>query len=208
MYQKYLKRMLDFVLSMLSIIILLPVMLIVALLVKVNLGSPIIFTQQRPGLHGKIFTLYKFISMKNDVDHNGELLPNEQRLTQFGKVLRSTSLDELPELINILKGDMSIIGPRPLLPEYLERYNDEQKKRHNVRPGLSSISAVTGRASLSWDNKLEKDVWYVNHVSFLLDCKIIMKTFLTVLKRENISSNRDKFIGASQGEIIEKIEIK
>jgi len=198
MYQKYLKRLLDFVLSLLSIIILLPVMLIVALLVKINLGSPVIFTQQRPGLYGKIFTLYKFRSMKNDVGHNGELLPNEQRLTKFGKVLRSTSLDELPELINILKGDMSIIGPRPLLPEYLERYNDEQKKRHNVRPGLSSISAVTGRASLSWDDNFINDVWYVEHISFLLDCKIIIKTVLIVMKRKNVSSDRGKFTGSTQ----------
>lgn len=198
MYQKYLKRMLDFVLSMLSIIILLPVMLIVALLVKINLGSPVIFSQQRPGLHGKIFTLYKFRSMKNDVDHNGVFLPNEQRLTKFGKLLRSTSLDELPELINVLKGDMSIIGPRPLLSEYLERYNDEQKKRHNIRPGLSSISAVTGRASLSWEDNFVNDVWYVEHISFLLDCKIIFKTFFIVIKRKNISSDRGKFTGSKQ----------
>lgn len=198
MYKKYLKRMLDFVLSLFSIIILLPVMLIVALLVKINLGSPIIFKQQRPGLHEKIFTLYKFRSMKNDVNQNGELLPNKQRLTEFGKILRSTSLDELPELINILKGDMSIIGPRPLLVEYLKRYNDEQKRRHNIKPGLSSLSGVAGRASLSWEDNFANDVWYVDHVSFVLDCKIVVKTILTVIKRKNISSDRGEFYGSTQ----------
>lgn len=195
MYQKFIKRLLDIVFSSIGLILLSPIMLVVAILVKINLGSPIIFKQERAGLHGKVFTLYKFRSMTNDVDERGELLPKEKRLTRFGKILRSTSLDELPELINILKGDMSLIGPRPLLTEYLPRYNEEQKKRHNVRPGLTSITAVNGRASLSWEERLEMDVWYVHNVNFLLDCKILFKTFITVFKRENINGDRGKFMG-------------
>lgn len=195
MYRKFIKRFLDIVLSLIAIIILSPIMLIVALLVRIKLGSPIIFTQRRAGLHGKVFTVYKFRSMTNEVNENGELLSNKKRLTKFGKALRSTSLDELPELFNIFKGDMSIIGPRPLLEEYLTRYNEEQMKRHNMRPGLTSLTAVNGRASLSWKDRLEMDVWYVQNVSFLLDCKIIFKTIITVFKRENISSNRGKFTG-------------
>lgn len=195
MYRNYFKRLLDITLSFLAIFILSPIMLIVALLVKTRLGSPVIFTQRRAGLHGKIFTVYKFRSMTNETDENDELLPNEQRLTKFGKLLRSTSLDELPELFNILKGDMSIIGPRPLLEEYLPRYSKEQMKRHNVRPGLTSYTAVNGRATLSWEDRLSMDVWYVNNVNFLLDIKIILKTLVTVFKRENISSNRGKFMG-------------
>jgi len=175
-------------------------MLIVALLVRVKMGSPIIFTQRRAGLHGRVFTLYKFRSMTNKKDENGELLPNDQRLTKFGRLLRSTSLDELPELFNILKGDMSIIGPRPLLEEYLPMYSDEQMKRHNMRPGLTSLTAVNGRASLSWEARLEMDVWYIYNASFLLDCKIILKTVVTVFKRENISSDRGKFTGNKESE--------
>ena len=172
-------------------------MLLVALFVRVNLGSPVIFTQERAGLNGEIFKLYKFRSMTNEVDEHGNLLPNNKRLTKFGKILRSTSMDELPELFNILKGDMSFVGPRPLLTEYLPRYSDEQKKRHNVRPGLTSLTAVNGRASLSWDERLKMDVWYVRNLSFLLDFKIIIKTFITVFKRENISGDRGKFMGSS-----------
>uniref|UniRef100_A0A0M0KGE2 Sugar transferase n=2 Tax=Halalkalibacterium halodurans TaxID=86665 RepID=A0A0M0KGE2_ALKHA len=196
MYKKYFKRLIDLVVSFIGLIILSPIMLIVALLVKVNLGSPVIFKQERPGLNGEIFTLYKFRSMTNAVDENGELLPNKVRLTKFGKLLRSTSLDELPELYNILKGDMSLIGPRPLLPEYLERYNEEQKRRHDVRPGLTSLSAANGRASLSWDETLAMDVYYVDNVNFLMDCKIILKTIIAVVKRKNISSDRGKFMGS------------
>jgi lipopolysaccharide/colanic/teichoic acid biosynthesis glycosyltransferase len=198
MYQKYFKRMLDLVLSLIALVLLSPVMLIVSILVKINLGSPVIFKQERPGLNGKIFTLYKFRSMKNEVDKNGVLLPNEKRITPFGRRLRSTSLDELPELINIIKGDMSIIGPRPLLTEYLAYYTEEQSRRHNVRPGLTGVSAISGRASLSWDEQLEKDVWYVDNISFLLDLKIIFKTFITVFKRENITSDRGKFSDAKK----------
>ncbi|WP_368652903.1 sugar transferase [Ornithinibacillus sp. 4-3] len=204
MYRKYVKRLIDIILSLTAIILLSPIMLIVYILVKVNLGSPAIFTQRRAGLYGEVFTLYKFRSMTNETDEQGELLPNKMRLTKFGKVLRSTSLDELPELFNILKGDMSIIGPRPLLEEYLPRYNERQMKRHNVRPGLTSYTAVNGRATLSWEERLEKDVWYVKNVSFWLDCKIIFKTILTVLKRENISSDRGKFMGNNVGKINDK----
>ena len=190
--------MLDLVLSLIALVLLSPIMLIMSILVKINLGSPVIFKQERPGLNGKIFTLYKFRSMKNEVDKNGVLLPNEKRITPFGRRLRSTSLDELPELINIIKGDMSIIGPRPLLTEYLAYYTEEQSRRHNVRPGLTGVSAISGRASLSWDEQLEKDVWYVDNISFLLDLKIIFKTFITVFKRENITSDRGKFSDAKK----------
>lgn len=198
MYRRYVKRFLDIIVSLASIIVLSPIMLVIAVLVRINLGSPIIFTQKRAGLHGKVFTLYKFRSMTNEVDEQGELLSNKQRLTRFGKMLRSTSMDELPELFNILMGDMSLIGPRPLLEEYLPRYNDEQMKRHSVRPGLTSLTAVNGRASLSWDERLSMDVWYVKNVSVFLDCKILIKTIVTVFKRENISSNRGKFMGSSK----------
>lgn len=195
MYGNFLKRLIDIILSLLGIIVTAPIMIVVAILVFTKLGRPILFKQERPGLNGEIFNLYKFRSMKNDKDENGEFLPNELRLTKFGKLLRSTSMDELPELFNILKGDMSVIGPRPLLTTYLSLYSEEQKKRHNVRPGLSGITAVNGRASLSWEDKLAMDVWYVENVSFTLDIKIILKTILTVLKRKNISSNRGKFKG-------------
>ncbi|WP_066190732.1 sugar transferase [Gracilibacillus timonensis] len=195
MYNKIFKRIFDIIASAILIVILVPFMLIISLLVRINLGSPFIFTQERVGLNGAIFKLYKFRSMTNAVDNKGNLLPNNKRLTKFGKVLRSTSMDELPELINILKGNMSFIGPRPLLVEYLPRYNDEQKKRHNVRPGLTSLTAVNGRASLSWDEKLKMDVWYVKNINFLLDIKILLKTVVTVFKRENINSNRGKFMG-------------
>src|SRR5699024_448991 len=198
LYRRYVKRFLDIIVSLASIIVLSPIMLVIAVLVRINLGSPIIFTQKRAGLHGKVFTLYKFRSMTNEVDEQGELLSNKQRLTRFGKMLRSTSMDELPELFNILMGDMSLIGPRPLLEEYLPRYNDEQMKRHSVRPGLTSLTAVNGRASLSWDERLSMDVWYVKNVSVFLDCKILIKTIVTVFKRENISSNRGKFMGSSK----------
>lgn len=195
MYQKYIKRILDFIFSLILIIVLSPLLLIIALIVRINLGSPIIFKQERTGLHGKTFTIYKFRSMTDERDENGELLDNELRMTRFSRIFRSTSLDELPELFNILKGDMSFIGPRPLLTEYNELYNKEQKKRHNVRPGLTSYTAVNGRSTLSWEHRFELDTWYVNNVSFLLDLKILFKTFIVVLKRENTTSDRGKFQG-------------
>lgn len=192
---KYIKRLLDIIFSLLFIIILSPLLLFISIIVRINLGSPIIFTQERTGLHGETFTIYKFRSMTDKRDEYGELLDNELRLTKFSKIFRSTSLDELPELFNILKGDMSFIGPRPLLTEYNELYNDEQKKRHNVRPGLTSYTAVNGRSTLSWEQRFEMDTWYVNNMSFFLDFKILLKTFIVVFKRENTTSDRGKFQG-------------
>lgn len=188
MYAKYIKRLLDFVLALIAIIILSPVLLITAILVRIKLGTPVIFKQERPGLNEKIFTLYKFRTMTDQRDENGNLLSDEIRLTKFGKTLRSTSLDELPELFNILKGDMSIVGPRPLLVIYLSRYNDEQKHRHDVRPGLTGYAQAYGRNGLTWEDKFKLDVEYTSKVSFLLDVKIIFKTIKVVLFREGISS--------------------
>lgn len=198
MYNKFFKRFFDIIFSLVAIIVLFPIMIVVAFFVRIKLGKPIIFKQKRAGLYGEIFTLYKFRSMTNATDKNGDYLPNNQRMTTFGKLLRSTSLDELPELFNILKGDMSFIGPRPLLIEYLPRYSNEQMKRHNMRPGLTGLTAVSGRTSLSWKRSLEIDVWYVSNSSFILDLKIIFKTIVTVFKRENISSNRGKFMGTEE----------
>lgn len=190
MYAKYIKRFLDFILSLIAIIILSPVLLIVAILVRIKLGSPIIFKQERPGLHEKIFTLYKFRTMTDAKDKEGNLLPDDIRLTKFGKLLRSTSLDELPELFNILKGDMSIVGPRPLLVKYLPLYNEQQKHRHDVRPGFTGWAQCNGRNAISWEDKFKLDIYYIRHISFLLDIKIILKTVKTVLLREGISSDK------------------
>lgn len=189
MYAKYIKRWLDFILSLLAIIILSPILLIVAFLVRVKLGSPIIFKQKRPGLHERIFTLYKFRTMTDEKDKDGNLLPDDQRLTKFGKLLRSTSLDELPELFNILKGDMSIVGPRPLLVKYLPLYNGHQKHRHDVRPGFTGWAQCNGRNAISWEEKFDFDVYYVKHVTFRLDLNIIFKTIKIVFLREGISSD-------------------
>ena len=189
MYRKYIKRLLDFILSLFAIIILSPVLLIVALLVRIKLGSPVIFKQKRPGLNEKIFTLYKFRTMTDAKDEHGNLLPDEIRLTKFGKLLRSTSLDELPELFNILKGDMSIVGPRPLLVNYLPFYSDVEKHRHDVRPGLTGWAQVNGRNFLNWDYRLKKDVEYVNNISFLFDIKIIVNTVLIGLKKSDIATD-------------------
>lgn len=189
MYAKYIKRILDFILSLLAIIVLSPILLIVAILVRTKLGSPIIFKQQRPGKDEKIFTLFKFRTMTDEKDENGKLLSDDVRLTKFGKLLRSTSLDELPELFNILKGDMSIVGPRPLLVKYLPLYNDEQKHRHDVCPGFTGYAQVNGRNALSWEDKFKLDVEYANSISFLLDIKIVLKTIKVVLCREGITSD-------------------
>lgn len=188
-YRRFFKRPMDFVLSLMAIIVLSPVLLVVALLVRTKLGSPVIFKQKRPGLNEKIFTLYKFRTMTDERDDNGELLPDSVRLTKFGKFLRSTSLDELPELFNILTGDMSIIGPRPLLVQYLPLYNEHQKRRHDVRPGLSGWAQVNGRNAISWEDKFNLDVEYVNNVSFIGDWKIIFLTFKKVFVREGINSD-------------------
>lgn len=199
MYRKYIKRFLDILLSAAGIVALSPVLLVVGILVRVKLGSPVLFTQQRPGKNEKIFKLYKFRSMTDERDEEGNLLPDEVRLTSFGKKLRSTSLDELPELFNILKGDMSIIGPRPLLIKYLPLYNETQKHRHDVRPGLTGLAQIHGRNAITWEKKFEYDVEYVNHLSFALDAGIFFGTVRAVLKREGISSESDATMEAFTG---------
>lgn len=186
MYKKYVKRILDFTLSLLALVVLSPILLIVYILVRVKLGKPAIFKQQRPGLNEKIFTLYKFRTMTDEKDENGELLPDEKRLTKFGKILRSTSLDELPELINILKGDMSIVGPRPLAVKYLPYYNEEERKRHTVRPGLTGLAQVNGRNALGWEERFKLDGQYVEKMSIFADIKIILQTVVKVLKKQDI----------------------
>lgn len=189
LYEKYIKRPQDLCCAVLALVVLSPVLAITALLVKIKLGSPVIFKQERPGLNGQIFEMYKFRTMTDGRDKNGELLPDEQRLTSFGKMLRSTSLDELPELINIIKGDLSVVGPRALLVRYLPRYNEEQARRHEVRPGLTGLAQIHGRNAISWDEKFKWDVQYVDHVSFLGDWKIIFDTIKVVLKRDGINSD-------------------
>lgn len=186
-YDRYIKRIIDFLLSLIAVIILSPVMLVITILVAIKLGRPVLFKQQRPGLDEKIFTMYKFRTMTDERDENGELLPDEVRLTRFGKRLRATSLDELPELFNILKGDMAIVGPRPLLVSYLPLYNDFQKQRHFVKPGITGYAQVNGRNAINWSKKFEMDIYYVKNVSLILDLKIIFKTAKVVIKRENIN---------------------
>ena len=186
-YRKYVKRLLDIFISLVSIVILSPVLLILVLLVRSKLGSPVLFHQDRPWLNGKIFHLYKFRSMTDERDENGELLPDEKRLTDFGKKLRSTSLDELPELFSILKGDMSLVGPRPLLVQYLPLYNERQRHRHDVRPGLTGWAQVNGRNTLTWQDKFEYDVEYTEKYCFSMDLRIIFMTFRGVIKREGIN---------------------
>ncbi|MBQ9890346.1 MAG: sugar transferase [Firmicutes bacterium] len=187
-YEKYIKRPQDFVCASLALIVLSPVILVTAVLVKKKLGSPVIFKQDRPGLNGKTFRLYKFRTMIDAYDENGVPLPDEERLPRFGQKLRSTSLDELPELLNIWKGDMSVVGPRPLLARYLSRYNEFQARRHEVRPGFTGLAQIHGRNAISWDEKFAWDVKYVDNVTFLGDWKIIFGTVKTVLKRDGISA--------------------
>lgn len=189
MYAKCLKRVIDFCLSLIALIVLSPILLILVIVTAVAMKGNPFFTQQRPGKNEKIFKLIKFRTMTNEKDENGELLPDDVRLNKFGKLLRSTSLDELPELINILKGDMSIVGPRPLLVRYLPRYNDEQRRRHNVRPGLTGNAQANGRNAISWDEKFKLDIEYVDNISFAFDVKIIFDTVKSVLKRDGISSD-------------------
>ena len=186
-YRRFLKRPMDFILSLMAIIVLSPVLIIVGVLVRVKLGSPVLFKQKRPGLNEKIFTMYKFRTMTDEKDENGELFPDSVRLTKFGRMLRSTSLDELPELFNILNGDMSIVGPRPLLERYLPYYTDTEKLRHTVRPGLSGLAQINGRNNLDWDSRLGLDVEYVQDITFFLDLNIILKTFFKAIKREDIT---------------------
>ncbi len=188
MYAKYIKRPLDFMLSLIAIIILSPLLLIVAILVRIKLGKPVIFKQQRPGKNEKIFTLYKFRTMTDKKDENGNLLPDEQRLTKFGKALRSTSLDELPELINILKGDMAIVGPRPQLIKDMLFMTKEQRRRHSVRQGLTGLAQISGRNNISWEEKINYDLKYIDRITFYGDLKIILKTAEKVFKKEDIET--------------------
>lgn len=183
-----LKRLMDFCLASVALVLLALPMLVIALLVRLSLGSPVLFRQQRAGLHGKPFTLIKFCTMCDARDEKGELLPDEKRLTRFGKWLRSTSLDELPELFNVLKGEMSLVGPRPLLLEYLSRYSAQQARRHEVKPGITGWAQVNGRNALSWEEKFRLDVWYVDNWNLWLDIKILLLTLWKVLKREGISA--------------------
>lgn len=200
MYKHCIKRCLDFILSLCGIIILSPVLLILAVLVRVKLGSPVLFRQERPGKDEKIFTLCKFRTMTDARDEKGELLPDEVRLTKFGKLLRATSLDELPELFNILKGDMSVIGPRPLLVRYLPRYNAFQRRRHEVRPGLTGLAQINGRNALTWEEKFAYDVRYVENLTFAMDVRIFFGTIRAVLKHEGINSESsatmEEFMGS------------
>lgn len=196
------KRVIDFIMSLFAIVCLILVFIIVALLIRINLGSPIIFTQKRPGLNGKVFSVYKFRSMTDKRDANGLLLPDEMRLTNFGKLLRKLSLDELPQLFNVLKGDMSFVGPRPLLVEYLPLYNVRQAKRHTVRPGITGWAQINGRNAISWEQKFEYDIWYVENQSLLLDIKILLLTIKKVFVSEGISANGQatmpKFTGSKE----------
>lgn len=201
-YEKFIKRPADFCLSVLALIVLSPVLLVTAVLVRIKLGSPVIFTQDRPGKDEKIFKLYKFRSMTDARDENGELLSDEERLPAFGKKLRATSLDELPELWNIVRGDMAIVGPRPLLVKYLPRYNEVQKHRHDVRPGFTGLAQVHGRNAISWEVKFDWDIKYVNRITFAGDLKIIADTVKVVLKRDGISSDSsatmEEFMGSDK----------
>lgn len=194
-YEKYIKRPLDFTLSLGAIILLSPVLLVIAILVRVKLGSPIIFKQARPGLNAQIFNMYKFRTMTDEKDQNGNLLPDEKRLTKFGKFLRSTSLDELPELFCILKGEMSIVGPRPLMPSYLKWYSEEESHRHDARPGLTGLAQVNGRSFISWEEIFEYDLKYVNNISFFNDIYILLKTVKKVFVRENIADVSEAKLG-------------
>ncbi len=188
MYRKYGKRFLDILLASCALAVLSPLLLVLAALVRAQLGSPVIFRQQRPGYRGKIFWLYKFRSMTDERDGEGRLLPDEKRLPRFGKILRATSLDELPELWNVLRGDMSLVGPRPLLVKYLPLYNDFQRRRHDVRPGITGLAQVSGRNAIGWEQRFALDVKYVETLSFRLDCEILLRTVTAVFRREGIHS--------------------
>lgn len=203
MYAKFFKRFIDFILSLCAVIVLSPILLVLIVLGSIFMGGNPFFTQNRPGKDEKIFKLIKFRSMDNRKDKNGNFLPDDVRLNKYGRFLRSTSLDELPELINILKGDMSIIGPRPLLVQYLDRYNEEQQHRHDVRPGLTGYAQAHGRNAVSWEDKFAMDVWYTKHITFIGDVKIIWDTVMAVVKREGISSETsstmEEFYGTPDG---------
>lgn len=201
-YEAWIKRPLDAFLSTGALIVFSPILLVTAILVRFKLGSPVLFTQDRPGKNEKIFKLYKFRTMTDERDENGELLPDEKRLTDFGKKLRETSLDELPELINLVKGDMAVVGPRPLLVRYLPRYNAHQARRHEVRPGFTGLAQIHGRNAISWKDKFDWDIKYVDHISFVTDVRIIFETIMTVVRREGISSDTsatmEEFLGSEE----------
>lgn len=203
-YEKYIKRPQDLVCASLAVVVLSPVMLVIAILVRQKLGSPVIFTQNRPGKDGKIFKMYKFRTMTDERDADGNLLPDEQRLTSFGSALRSSSLDELPELINIIKGDCSVVGPRPLLVRYLDRYTLRQARRHEVRPGFTGLAQIHGRNAISWEEKFEWDVQYVDNITFWGDWKIIFQTVKIVLKRDGINSETSATMDEFLGTIVEE----
>lgn len=199
MYRKYFKRLFDFIFSLIVLIVLSPILSIIAILVRIKLGPSVIFKQKRPGLNEKIFTLYKFRTMTNQKDEQGNLLPDELRLTKFGKMLRSTSLDELPELWNILKGDMSLIGPRPLLKQYLNLYNKNQKRRHEVKPGLSGYAQINGRNAITWEEKFKLDIIYVDNLNFLWDLKIMIVSVKKVVCKEGIVSIKNSTVDQFKG---------
>ncbi len=201
MYKTYIKRITDLTLTLFGMLFLLPIFLLIILIVKINLGSPIFFIQKRPGLNGKVFNIYKFRTMINKSDKYGNVLSDEKRLTKFGKFLRSTSLDELPELINVLKGDMSLVGPRPLLVEYLPLYSKRQSIRHEVKPGITGWAQINGRNAISWNEKFELDVWYVYNLSIGLDIKILWLTLKKVILRNDISHNNHVTMNKFKGNI-------
>ncbi|AVQ24288.1 sugar transferase [Fusobacterium periodonticum] len=189
MYRKFFKRFLDIIISLIFILCFWWLYIVIAILVRIKLGSPVLFKQDRPGLNEKIFKMYKFRTMTDEKDKNGNLLPDAERLTKFGKFLRSTSLDEIPELWNVLKGEMSLVGPRPLLVSYLTKYNEYEKRRHEVRPGITGWAQINGRNNTTWEERFKNDIYYVENISFKLDLKIIIKTILKVLKRSDINQS-------------------
>ena len=193
------KRIFDLIVSIILLLIFIIPILLISIVVLISMGSPILFKQKRPGLHGKPFYIYKFRTMTNETDEHGNLLPNEQRITKLGKVLRKLSLDELPQLFNVLKGDISLVGPRPLLMEYLPLYNEEQARRHEVKPGITGWAQVNGRNAITWEERFELDVWYVDNQSFWLDIKILLLTVLKVFKREGINPEDKQFVEKFQG---------
>ncbi|HQB31853.1 MAG TPA: sugar transferase [Erysipelotrichaceae bacterium] len=201
-YERFIKRPQDFLCALLALIVLSPLLAVMIFLVRVIMGPPVFFTQERPGKDGKIFRLYKLRTMTDQRDENGKLLPDEKRLTRFGRFIRSTSMDELPALVNVIKGDMSLVGPRPLLVRYLERYDDFQARRHEVRPGFTGLAQINGRNTLSWEEKFNLDVEYVDNITFLQDWKIILKTVVIVFKREGINSpssmTMEEFMGSAK----------
>ena len=191
MYKSFIKRVVDIFLSVIFIVLFWWLYVIIAILVRIKLGSPVIFKQKRPGLNEKVFTMYKFRTMTDKKDINGNLLPDKDRLTKFGKFLRSTSLDEIPELLNVIRGEMSLVGPRPLLVEYLFKYTKEEKRRHEVRPGITGWAQVNGRNNTTWEDRFKNDIYYVENISFLLDLRIITKTILKVIKKSDINQSEN-----------------